>query len=313
VVSALRALDAMPFTHTYSTACYLMALHALYAPTTDALDTDVGSDRAVRIDPARVAASLTESHRTRMQEAVDFLVRSQTAKGLWGYGAAPGSTWNDLSNAQYALLGLRAAADSGLKVPHATWRSALAALLGYQDADGPAIDLLGFEVREGYAFRTRERARARGFRYQDSKKDGPMGERTVFEKDPTGSMTTAGVACVAICTEGMWRSRRFGGRERKEAQDAVRDGLAWVQERFAVDENPGAGRAHHLYYLYGLERMGMLTGRRWLGSRDWYREGADLLLAAQREPSGGWGGHVDTAFAILVLKRATRPPTLTGG
>ena len=64
--------------------------------------------------------------------------------------------------------------------------------------------------------------------------------------------------------------------------------------------------AAHLYDLYGLERMGMLTGRRWLGAHDGYKLGADVLLSAQ-QPNGGWGNHVQTSYAVLFLKRATRP------
>lgn len=45
------------------------------------------------------------------------------------------------------------------------------------------------------------------------------------------------------------------------------------------------------------------------GAHDWYREGADLLLSLQRE-NGSWGDHVETAFAVLFLKRATSPPAV---
>ena len=137
--------------------------------------------------------------------------------------------------------------------------------------------------------------------------DGPLGEKTVFSTPATGSMTTAGVACMAICQEGLWRSRKFKGGDRKKSRDSVRDGLAWMQVHFTVTENPGHPRkAHHMYYLYGLERMGMLTGTRWLGTHDWYKAGADLLLERQTPIHGGWGNHVNTSFGILFLKRATR-------
>jgi hypothetical protein len=120
-------------------------------------------------------------------------------------------------------------------------------------------------------------------------------------------MTTAGVACLTICQEGLWRSRRFRGADRKKLQAAIRDGLVWMQVHFSVSENPGEPHAlHHLYYLYGLERMGMLSGTRWIGQHDWYKEGADLLLEMQDAYRGGWGGPVRSSFAILFLKRATR-------
>lgn len=307
---AQKHVDALPIDKVYAAGCYLMALAARYHATLDTFDTDVGASRAARVDPAAVRARLTPAHAARFEAGVAFLVAAQTADGLWSYGVQEGGgRAYDLSNNQYALLGLRAAADSGIAVPEGTWTAALRGLLAKQDADGPRADLVTHEVRDGYAFARREAARARPFRYVDTRRDGPLGKATVPTWPATGSMTTSGLAGLAICREGLWRSRRFGGRDRKLTEDALRDGLAWLQEHFAVDVNPGMEAQHHLYYLYGLERLGMLVERRWLGAHDWYREGADLLLAQQRE-DGSWGDHVDTAFAVLFLKRATSPPAV---
>ena len=54
---------------------------------------------------------------------------------------------------------------------------------------------------------------------------------------------------------------------------------------FSLFQKIGAGGREtcELLYLYGLERVGDLAGRRLIGSHDWYREGADWLLGAQRE------------------------------
>jgi hypothetical protein len=67
----------------------------------------------------------------------------------------------------------------------------------------------------------------------------------------------------------------------------------------------------HLYYLYSLERVGVLYGiRLGLGDHDWYLEGALLLCRSQRE-DGTWVSYdeipvVDTSVrALLFLKRAT--------
>ena len=66
-------------------------------------------------------------------------------------------------------------------------------------------------------------------------------------------------------------------------------------------------------YLYALERVGILSGTVDIGTHDWYREGANFILKSQKE-DGSWktatgGGNAvwDTCFAILFLKRATRP------
>ena len=309
VKRALRALEGMPMQRVYSVAAYLMVIQALYQPKLDTWDTDVGTRRAKRVKPKHVRAKLSTQHAKVVKDGLDFLLRAQNASSLWHYDVPQAATIkrHDLSNVQYALLGLRAAADCGFKVKAKVWQTALRALLLHQDAKGDEVELLRKEVRDGYAFASKESAQARGFHYRDSKGHGPLGENTVFTTPATGSMTTAGIACMAICQEGLWRSRKFKGSDRKKSRDSIRDGLAWMQVHFTVTENPKhPKKAHHLYYLYGLERMGMLTGTRWLGAHDWYKQGADLLLTKQDPERGGWGTHVDTSFAVLFLKRATR-------
>ena len=70
----------------------------------------------------------------------------------------------------------------------------------------------------------------------------------------------------------------------------------------------------HIYYLYGLERIGMLYGTDRIGSHDWYDEGAAWLIKHQAD-NGSWRNVPDTCFAILFLRRATAPlpGVATGG
>jgi hypothetical protein len=71
------------------------------------------------------------------------------------------------------------------------------------------------------------------------------------------------------------------------------------------------GEALDLYYLWSVERVGVLYGRKNIAGKEWYPWGARLLLAAQNG-NGGWGKGgsyistpaVDTCFALLFLKRA---------
>ncbi len=105
---------------------------------------------------------------------------------------------------------------------------------------------------------------------------------------------------------------------------AIRDGIAWLGANFSISSNPsprGAGFSSfwHFYYLYGLERAGVLSGVFWMGDHDWYGEGAIYLLDQQYD-SGSWisggmgqrhaspaagGDLMDTCFALLFLKKAT--------
>ena len=76
----------------------------------------------------------------------------------------------------------------------------------------------------------------------------------------------------------------------------------------------GAG----LYFLWSVERVGMLYGRRSIGGKDWYPVGVDYLLPQQqgdgRWQAGGYPGATpitDTCFALLFLKRANLAQDLT--
>src|SRR5262249_4297912 len=71
------------------------------------------------------------------------------------------------------------------------------------------------------------------------------------------------------------------------------------------------------YHLYGLERAGRLTGQRFFGEYDWYREGSKLLVREQHT-DGSWAGEqsknswdrwpvVSTSFALLFLSKGKTP------
>jgi hypothetical protein len=62
-----------------------------------------------------------------------------------------------------------------------------------------------------------------------------------------------------------------------------------------------------LYFLWSVERMAVVYGLRTVAGKDWYAWGSSILVAAQND-DGSWSdafpGVVDTAFALLFLKRA---------
>ncbi len=88
-------------------------------------------------------------------------------------------------------------------------------------------------------------------------------------------------------------------------------GLRWLAKNFSVDSNPGGG-SHWMYYLYGLERVGRLTGQRMIGQHDWYREGCASILF-RRDPLKGAFLSADetwpvtnTALGVLFLSKGKR-------
>jgi hypothetical protein len=76
----------------------------------------------------------------------------------------------------------------------------------------------------------------------------------------------------------------------------------------------GANAAGDLYYLWSLERVGVIYERQELGGKDWYGWGAQALVETQLA-DGSWSdsyrGLVDTCFALLFLKRANVATDLT--
>jgi hypothetical protein len=93
----------------------------------------------------------------------------------------------------------------------------------------------------------------------------------------------------------------------------------------ALSKNVGApaGRTQglpmaNLYFLWSVERVAVLYDLQTIGGKDWYRWGAEVLLANQG-PHGNWadGGYhgaspvLDTSLALLFLKRANLAADLT--
>lgn len=226
---------------------------------------------------ARLAAKL-QSYQHR---------EGQGASGAWGYEGERG--WWDNSNSQFALLALREAAYLGVPVDRDVWKRAQDHFLRTQ--------LGSLQNRAGA-----------GWGYQAG--------GSAF-----GSMTVAGVASLTI-TSSMLRedddeANENGqliccGEEFNKAELAIEAGVRWLSRHFRVSSNPGSGN-WLLYYLYGLERAGRFTGRRFFGDHDWYREGADFLVRGQNPRDGSFRSEnereevIGTSLALLFLSKGLSP------
>ena len=178
----------------------------------------------------------------------------------------------DNSNAQYAALGLRACLQASVNIPQETLTDAVKWWEGNQAGDG-------------------------GWGY------GYMGSQ-----DPSGygSMTAGAVGALIIF-------RHFLKLDYKK-DPKIAKGLQWLGNNFTEKENPKYQQPSmwHLYWLYAVERVGILLGTEFLGRHEWYPEGAKFLLESQGA-DGSWKGQsiggavADTCFAILFLRRATKP------
>jgi len=95
----------------------------------------------------------------------------------------------------------------------------------------------------------------------------------------------------------------------------IKDGLAALGQ-FVDGDDSRRGLASRLdyYYLWTLERVGMLYQREKFGEQDWYQWGVKILLDRQID-NGSWQQHynpvADTSFALLFLRRSDLVRELT--
>jgi hypothetical protein len=245
--------------------------------------------------------------RDQVQKNVDWLLRARVIREgkLWGWGYTDAASNPDNSNSQYALLGLWAGKQYGAKIDKKAWE----------------------QIQEFY-MRTQvisEKARIGGWGYHPVSGNA-NGNRNLPEM-ATGSvisMTVAGVCGLIISGQEVNSSQQQLDPKTGVAKncgfypddDAVNLGLRWIGRNFTF-RNAG----HTFYNVYGLERVGRLSGQRFIGDHDWYREGCESLVGLKKSDlnqrqDGSWGmngGGVDnneivsTAFALLFLSKGRTP------
>jgi hypothetical protein len=245
----------------------------------------------VAVQTMAFAAASPERDFLRIQSNAEWLQRAQIktpgGSGMWGYDQN-GLNGGDNSNTQYALLALRDAAELGVPIDPLVWRRAEA------------------------HWRTEARLRA----------DGGWGYRG---QASSGSMTVAGIASLIIVGSQLEQGRERIQPNGKilhcgdfEIDPVLERAFRWMDQHFSVMVNPNFAANHWwLYYMYGLERAGRLSGRRFFGKHDWFREGADVLVnRAQDRLSGQWKSlnpfesqypELATAFALLFLSKGKSP------
>jgi hypothetical protein len=128
------------------------------------------------------------------------------------------------------------------------------------------------------------------------------------------------------CAGLMGLAMGFGGKDGTKKPDAdviaqdkqVEAGLKYVGNFIAAAGAQRGGRgfeanglSNNLYFMWSLERVGMVYGLTTIGKIDWYEWGANILVDIQ-QADGSWrsdGFHSgssenSTAFALLFLSRA---------
>jgi hypothetical protein len=197
-------------------------------------------------------------------------------------GPKPKEGYGDNSCTQFAVLGLWVASRGGVNIDRTLTR-----------------------VEKRFA---RNQADDGGWAYVATNKDG---------RAPSGdSMTGAGLFCLAVAQASQIRDAIKSG---KKTEGPEASGKSLLESRvfdrglkrtgdFVKGMGPGSGR----YFMWSVERVGVLLGLEKIGDTDWFKKGADALLKTQKD-EGGWPtawadadkeGLSDTCFALLFLRKA---------
>jgi len=218
--------------------------------------------------------------RELIERNIQWLIKAQQrGDGGWAYGQENGIS--DESNSQFAVLALWEASKLGIDIPTETLRRGRNYWLGQMLPGGTW---------------------------------GYRGDRT-----PRGSMTCAGIASLVILEDALAsldasvqgeRIQCCGGGSAERGFDPAAS-LQWLANNFSVNDNPGY-REWYMYYMYALERVGRMTGQRFIGNHDWYREGSEAILRRRntiggKMPAGGAESEIAaTAMALLFLSKGKR-------
>ena len=114
----------------------------------------------------------------------------------------------------------------------------------------------------------------------------------------TTTMTAAGIATLFITQDYLLGN--LAECRGNIVNPNIEHGLLWM------DANIKAALAGSLYGMYGIERIGVASGRKYFDVVDWYQTGADGIVKRQAA-NGSWGDLPDTCFALLFLVRGRAP------
>jgi hypothetical protein len=224
---------------------------------------------------------------------VSFLLKAHRG-GAYTYGmpwdngrrrtGSGGDGWDvwDNSNCQYGLLGVWAGAEAGIEIQKGYWQAVADHWRKCQLENG----------QWDYGFRM-----ARG-----RMPAMPGGRATNWG---TTSMTAAGTASLFVAEEFIQLAGPYPKPDvgRPPMSDSLAKAMQWWNE----GDNGVSVNGQWGYTLYGIERVGLASGYKHVGTHDWYRELAAQAIAKQKDDGSWQESLVDTSFALLFLSRGRHP------
>ncbi|HEX8914919.1 MAG TPA: hypothetical protein VF796_21380, partial [Humisphaera sp.] len=145
----------------------------------------------------------------------------------------PQDVWYDRSVGQICVLGMWACEEAGQEVPLKYWEIVDAAWKKAQKPDG-------------------------GWNYKD---DGDHAK-------VSGTMTAAGIATLFITQDHLNAQQQWSLCKGGSRNEWIERGLGWMDKnapKLLLDA------PHYYYQMYGIERIGVASGRKYFGTTDWYK------------------------------------------
>jgi hypothetical protein len=217
-----------------------------------------------------------------------WLLDTMTDKGNWEVRntGTRSKDFGDNANGQYAVLGMWAAAQSGIEIPVQAWQKVDQYWRQGQRPPGAPGD--------GAWAVTSSAALKKGANLND------------FSNRVSAPMTAGGVMSMYLSEMYLLGSQRADVGQTLSPE--LLRGLQWLDENFSLADLDGDQDFY--YYMWAIQNVGGATGFRTFHGVDWFREVTAKLLSTQRA-DGQWTGpkgpHVSTAFALLYLARARGP------
>ncbi|MDD4888914.1 MAG: DUF4159 domain-containing protein [Phycisphaerae bacterium] len=294
----LRAPNSMPGTYGAHTSLVLLALLKSGAKVDDPrvqqavnflLELKPTQTYGNALRGALLASlNIPGKYRTEIEYEKQWLLDAMFIDGVYGYSpplnqaerTTPPGSYRDLSNTQYAALGMWLITDTGVEVPQKYWLLLQQAYLRLQVKDG-------------------------GWSYpHNAPKESPGYQ----------SMTLGALATLYI----IWDRQYTGSCDAsppKEMLEGIKHGEDWLAKHFNPAGNAGRQDIGWFipYTLYGVERVAVAGGHKYFGEKNWWELCARYVLFTQ-QPDGSWPAcyesatsNITTSWMLLFLSYGRAP------
>ncbi len=239
---------------------------------------------------SRVRDRQLQAHfRELLRRDMRWLEQAMSEDGWYHYGAKTGRGQGDHSCSQFGVLGMWACANVNMEISEGYWEAVEQQWLQTQGANG------GW----GYIGRPPDVEPRR------EPDDPPL--RTLA----TATMTTAGVNTLYVVLDKLHTRLEApyqwlkGARPNPQVRSAIAQDFAAIQRGLDWLANNGGVTAESAwpgYQKFGLERLGVASGLKYIGNTDWYAANVDGIV------NHAWTGEpVTDGFYLLFLVHGQAP------